>query len=367
MIFSCDKNALSEALAAVSRALPSRTTVPELEGILIETVGDTIHLTTTDNKLGIEISIEASIEEDGTALLPGKLFSDVARKLPEGEVSFKIDEKQAVIDAGFSHTQMQVMNASLFPELPDNAQENERIYIKSQELKDMIQQTSYAASVDETRLILTGVFMEVEGETMRFVALDGFRLAMKDYTLSEGVEPVSVVCPAKSLNSMAALLDNSEDKVCVSFSSNFLFIESSNTRMVARLMEGEYIRYRQILPGEWQTRARVQVSKLVQAIDRAGTMAREGKNNLIRFVIDAEGMKLFADSEIGKIEETIPILLEGSGLTIAFNARYLNDTLKNIDADEIDMCFTTNISPCVVRPADDSSYLSLVLPVRVYA
>ena len=368
MKFTCEKTALVEALSVVGRALPARSTMPALEGVFIEATMDTVHLMTTDTRLGMEMSFPAQVEEDGVAVLPGKLLIDVARRLPDGQVSLDVEDTQAHIRALRSHTTLQTMSVDSYPQLPEDEQTSGvLLYMDQEDLRTLIRQTAYAASVDESRPILTGVYIEVEPLTIRFVALDGFRLAMREYGLSDPVTPIQVVCPARTLSEIGAVMGKNDEKVRLHLSQTHLSVEAGNIRIVTRLMEGEYIRYRQILPGEWQSRARVQVKAMLQAIERAGTMAREGRNNLIRFNIENQEMVLSADSELGCSEERIPVTLEGEGIQIAFNARYLMDTLKNIDDDEIDLCFTTNISPCVIRPVEGDSYLCLVLPVRVYA
>lgn len=199
------------------------------------------------------------------------------------------------------------------------------------------------------------------------VALDGYRLALRQASLPAQPGSLSAVAPAASLGEIAKILSgDEEDPAEITLTGSHLFVRVGHTKFVTRLLEGEFIRYRQILPVDWQTRILVNVRQMMQAIERASTLAREGRNNLIRFSIDGSVLQIRSNSEIGNAQERVPIELEGKEIEIAFNARYLADVFKNIDDEEAYLCFTTNVSPCIIRPVDGDHFLYLVLPVRIF-
>jgi DNA polymerase-3 subunit beta len=209
--------------------------------------------------------------------------------------------------------------------------------------------------------------MEIEKGELRMVALDGFRLSLRQTSLESDYSSMSAVVPSTSLGEIGKIMDaGGEEKARITLTDSHLFIHVGSTKFVTRLLEGEFIRYRQILPTDWQTRILVDVRQIAQAIDRASTLAREGRNNPIRFSIAGSQLQIRSNSEQGNNREIVPVQLEGKEIEIAFNARYLSDVFKILDAREVYLCFTTNVSPCVIRPAEGEDFLYLVLPVRVY-
>ena len=365
MRFSCDTNDLSASLNIVSRALAIRSPKPILEGILFESSDEGLRLTCTDLALGIETISPATFIEEGRAVLPGKLLCEVVRKLPGGMCEININDRmQATIRCATFRTTITGFDPVEYPELPQVA--GESFAVPQNILRDMIGRTLFAIAVDESRPILTGCLMEIEKDEMRVVALDGFRLALRKEHIDGPEKPVSAVVGGKVLGDIAKILADTDEPVSLCFSRSHVQMNIGATHIVARLLEGEFIRYRQILPQEWQTRVAVGRSELSSAIDRASLIAREGKSNLVCFKIDGETLDVTSNSENGDMEEKIAVTTEGKDLTIAFNVRYITDVLKALSDDEVFMRFNSNVSPCVVCPIEGDSYLYLVLPVRVF-
>ena len=366
MRFSCDTNDLNASLSVVSRALATRSPKPILEGILFESCEEGLQLTCTDLALGIRTVIPASFEEEGRVVLPGKLLCEVVRKLPGGQVLFTVNDRlQATIRCASSRTSLTGLDPVEYPELPPVT--GQRFSMPQGQLRDMIGRTIFAIAVDESRPILTGCLLEIEKTQMRVVALDGFRLAMRSEAVDGPERDVSAVVGGKVLGDIAKILSDTDDEVSLCFSRSHVQMNVGNTHIVARLLEGEFIRYRQILPQEWQTRVSVRREELSSAIDRASLIAREGKSNLVRFKIDGETMEIASNSETGDTQETLSVMTEGKDLTIAFNVRYITDVLKALADDEVVMRFNSNVSPCVLCPAEGEAYLYLVLPVRTFS
>ena len=360
MRFICDTNELNTALSIVSRALAVRSTKPILEGILFESCDEGLRLTCTDLALGIETLLPATFSEEGRAVLPGKLLCEIIRKLPGGPCDVAIGERmQATIRCASVRTTINGFDPVEYPELPQV--EGERFELPQNTLKDMIGRTLFAIAQDESRPILTGCLMEINASEMRVVALDGFRLALRKENVVGPSAPVSAVVGGRVLGDIAKILADTEEPVSLCFTKSHVRMNIGQTRVVARLLEGEFIRYRQILPEEWQTRVTVERAELGSAIDRASLIAREGKSNLVCFKLDGETLEVSSNSETGDMEEKMQVITEGKDLTIAFNVRYITDVLKALSDDQIVMRFNSNVSPCVVCPVEGDSYLYLVL------
>ena len=365
MRFTCDTNELNTALSIVSRALAVRSTKPILEGILFESCDEGLRLTCTDLALGIETLLPATFSEEGRAVLPGKLLCEIIRKLPGGPCDITVSERmQATIRCASIRTTINGFDPVEYPELPQV--EGASFELPQNTLKDMVGRTLFAIAQDESRPILTGCLMEISQTEMRVVALDGYRLALRKENVVGPAEPISAVVGGRVLGDIAKILADTEENVSLCFTRSHVRMNIGQTRVVARLLEGEFIRYRQILPEEWQTRVTVDRAELGSAIDRASLIAREGKTNLVCFKIDGETLEVTSNSETGDMEEKMQVSTEGKDLTIAFNVRYITDVLKALSDEQIVMRFNSNVSPCVICPVEGESYLYLVLPVRVF-
>jgi DNA polymerase III subunit beta len=365
MRFNCEKKDLLAGINIVTKALSTRGTIPVLEGIYIETSGGMIKLKCSDLAMSIESHIISTIEEEGAVVLPGRLFSEMARRFPDGRLYFDCDSERSVkITCGHSKPTLQGMNASEFPQMP-KLSETGAIEISQNGFKEMIRQTVFAVAADETKPILTGVLIEVEGDDVNLVALDGYRLAVRHEKLSKSYPSTQVVIPGRTLSEAAKIFLDEDSKISIYASKNQALIDMGFTRIATRLLEGDFIKYRQILPTEHATSVRVNRHELLDCIDRASLLAREG-NNLVKMSVGEESILLTSNSELGAAHEEVGIKLEGKGLDIAFNAKYFSDVLKNLDDDEVSLEFNTNISPCVVKPVEGDKFTYLILPVRVY-
>ena len=364
MKISCDSAQLAAAVGTVTKALPGRTTMPALEGVHLSAQGGAVRLTCTDLRLGIATDLPANVEQEGEAVLPGKLFSEMARKLPDGVVSIAVEGTTAQISGRGTRTRLQVMDSAEFPPLP--AVENAtQVKLPSDTLRSLIHQTVFAAAQDESRPILTGVLVEFLPGTCRFVALDGFRLAMSNAPYTGEAAGLKAVVPASTLTRLASLLDE-EEQVALEIGPTHLGATLGGTRVVTRLLEGEFLRYEQIIPTEWFTRVVVARGDLSTALDRASMLAREGRSNLVRLKVGEETLVVTSNSEAGDVYEELPVTREGRDLEIAFNSRFLSDVLRYLDVEELAMQFTTAVNSSVIRAADSNRFTYLVLPVRAF-
>ena len=365
MRLKLDKQNLCNAVAIVNHAISSKTTMPILEGIKIKTVKEGVKFTCYDMTLGIETVIPATVQEDGEAVVPGRLFHEISRKLPNNaDVDLYFTDTFVEITCAGSKTKMQTLPVEDFPLIPE-VDEKKVFEYPQEKIKDMIRKTIFAAAIDESRPILTGVLFEIVDDSIKLVSLDGYRMAIAGHDMGESESAISAVVPSSTLAEVGRILQN-DGMLKISFTKAYILFQTENIKMVSRLIEGEYIKYRQIIPAEWQTRFNVPSGELAQSIDRASTIS-SGGNNLVVFNVGANQVYIDSENEMGNVHEVINSQVEGKEIQIAFNARYIFDFLKNIDDQEICLSFTTNVSPCVITPAENEDFLYLLLPVRIYA
>ena len=370
MIFSMNSQDLLEGLNTVTRALSARPSKQILEGILISAEDNRIQMTCSDGSLVIEYTNAASIQEEGQAVLPGKLFTELIRKMPNGTVNISVtDRRTASIRCMKNRSNLAVMNADEYPEIQP-LQTGSAVKIPQNKLREMISRVVFAIATDESRQILTGSLLEVSRSEARLVALDGFRLAMQKifqpFELPPEVEVVKAIIPGKVLNELSRILPEDDAFCTMLFDRNKMQCTFGNIRLSSGLLAGEYIDYRRILPSDFKTEARANRVSVQDAIDRASLMAREGKNNLIKMSFRDGLLKITSNAELGDVEEEMDASLVGDPVDIAFNARYIIDVIRNVSDEFLCMKFNSSVSPCVVVPEKGDDFIYLILPVRVF-
>ena len=370
MRFICATSELLEGLMNATKALAVRPAKPIMEGVLLEAIEEGLFLTCTDGNLTIKSQVNAQIAQEGQVVLPGRLFTELMRKLPGGEVEISVNEKLvAAIRCMSSRSTLSGMSAVDFPPVKI-IEDGNTLSLPQKSLRDMIGKVTFAIATDESRQILTGCLMEVTREEARLVGLDGFRLALQrvhgNFLLPEGKDVIEAIIPGRVLSELGKILPDEDKPALFTIDRTHLKVSFGKSELTTVLLAGEYINYKQILPSDWQTKVQANRENLANAIERASLMAREGKNNLIRMHIDGDSLVISSNAELGDVVEEVSILLDGKSLDIAFNARYISDVIKNIGDDEISMRFNSNVSPCVITPPEGDQYTYLVLPVRVF-
>ncbi len=373
MHFRIQTDEMNYGLGMVTRSISVRPAKQVFEGVLIETVEDGLMLTCTDGEISIKAQVSAAIEEEGCALLPAKLFTEMMRKQPAGEVDVRVDERmRASIRSRGSNTSMACMPAEDFPDIRDVVGEH-HVSIPCNKFREAIGKVLFAVSTDESRKILTGILMEVYEKETLLVGLDGFRLSLQrietENTLPAGAQKdcIHAVAPGKVLGEVGKMLPDSDEDTLITFNSSHIMYSFGGVKVYATLLTGEFIDYQKILPSQWTTEVMVMRTLFSDAIERCSLMAREGKNNLIYLRLLAEGkMEMTANAERGDVHEELDIGFEGNELNIAFNSRYLSDIIHNIDGERLCMCFNSNVSPCMIRPVEGNAFTFLVLPVRIF-
>ncbi len=365
MHFYIDSKELTEGVLSVIKALPVRTTMPILEGIYIEATAEGVKLKCSDLMLQKECLLPATIEEEGFAIVPGKLFSEIVRKLPESIAEVTLSGKSLDISCGRAKSSLQCVEASEeFPEMRFTG-ETFTVKMDHSDCRDMINTTVFATAQDDSKPILTGVLMEL-GEEITIVATDAFQFAKRSMPLKNPVPERNVVIPGKSMMEISRMMDETEADVELTFTKTHVCVNIKHSRLVARLLDGDYIKYKNILPKDHTTRVMIDKGELMESIDRAQLMAREGNNNIVMKFHDNK-LTITANSFAGKINEEIDVQINGEDIDIAFNPRFCINVLKNVPDDKIYMDFTTSISPCVIRPAKTEGFYYLIVPVRIYS
>ncbi len=358
----------NHGMGMVAHAQTPRPTRAFQEGVFLETREDGLQLTCTDGEVTITSTVPAAVREDGIALLPAKLTADWMRSL-SGEVELTTrDNRQTVVKNAGSKTSLVMMEAEDFPDIAQVPSEAV-VTLSQQKFKAAVSRIIFAVSTDETRRILTGCLMEIFPEEVRFVCLDGYRLAMQrvyvEHQLPQGKESLSFILPGKLMKDLAAMIPDSDQPLTFTLSKTHFMASFGRTTVYSPLILGEYINYKQILPTSWTTAVRADRQALMASVDRASIVARDGSNNLLKLMVDDQVLTISANAERAEATEQVAIDFDGTPLNIAFNAAYLTDVIKNIDTPDLAMRFNTNVSPCVVCPVTGNQYTYLILPVRV--
>ena len=366
MKFACTQLSLLKALSTVDKAVSTRTTIPVLKGILLNVKDNRLFLTASDLDLSIETSIEVQAEKEGSLVVNAKLFEEIIRKLPSAIVKIEEVAGKLLISCLGSEFNIVTMASDEFPSI-GMVNELNKVVISKETLKDLIKRTSFAASIDEKKGSLTGCLMQFDKSFLEIAALDGFRMAVAKEAISDKASR-SVIIPARILIEVSKILsESSSNEVSLILDEKKAEVFSDETRIVIRLLEGEFIKYKDIIPSEYKTRIIVSAKEMQDAIERASLLAKEGKNNLIKLEIADGNIEITSRSEEGNVKENVSAEIEGENITIGFNSKYLIDVLKVVPDDEIAIEMGTAVSACIVKPVSGDNYLYLVLPVRISA
>lgn len=364
MKFICEKHKLQDGIMIVQKAITGKTTMPILEGIYIKADSTGLTLIGSDMDLSIETKVEAQVENEGSIVIDSKIFGEIIRKLPDANVSIEILENDTVqITCEKSVFNVVYMNPDEYPELP-KVDQDKKVKVPQNILRNMIKSTSFAIAQDETRPILQGVLFELKDKKLNLVALDGYRLAIKSEFLDNDFD-VEVVIPGKTLNEVSKIMEDSDDEVEITFTNNHILFNLSSTKIISRLLEGNFVNYNSLLPQEYKILINLDREELQNGIERASLMAKEGNTNLIKLEILEDTMVITSNSQLGKVREEVAINLQGEPMQIAFNSKYLLDVLKSMEDNSVLLEMTSSVTPCVIKGKDDNSYKYLVLPVRL--
>lgn len=363
----CSKSNLQKSVNIVMKAVPSKTTMPILECILIDASANEIKFTSNDMELGIETKVEGDILEKGIIALDAKIFSEIVRKLPDNEVTITTDDKlQAVITCEKAKFNISGKSGDDFSYLPF-VEKNDSITISQFTLKEIIRQTIFSIAPNDTNRMMTGELFEINNNILKVVSLDGHRISIRKIELKNSYLDKKVVVPGKTLIEVSKILSGeTQDEVSLFFTDNHIVFEFDNTVVVSRLIEGEYFNIDRMLSSDYETKVKINKKELLNCIDRATLLTKEGERKPIVINIADGTMELKIDSTLGSMKEDIDIEKQGKDLMIGFNPKFLIDALRVIDDETVDLYMVNPKAPCFIKN-EDKNYIYLILPVSLVA
>ena len=334
---------------------------------LIDASANEIKLTANDMELGIETVIEGEIIERGIIALDAKFFSEIVRKLPDNEVVIESDDSfQTIITCEKAKFTIAGKSGEDFSYLP-YIEKNESISISQFTLKDVVRQTIFSIADNDTNKLMTGELFEINENRLRVVSLDGHRISIRNIELKENYSPLKVVVPGKTLQEISKILTGeAEDMVDIYFADNHILFEFDQTKVVSRLIEGEYFHIDQMLSSDYDTKVKVNKREFLSCIDRATLLIREGDKKPIILNIQDGSLQLKINSFAGSMNEELEIDKEGKDLLIGFNPRFFIDALRAIDEEEVTLYMVNPKAPCFIKD-DAGTYVYLILPVNFNA
>lgn len=363
----CSKSNLLYGVNIVSKAVPTRTTMAILECILIDASAGEIKLTANDMELGIETKIEGEIEERGIIALDAKVFSDIVRKLPDNEVVIETDSSfKTTITCEKAKFNIIGKSGEDFSYIP-YIERNEEISISQFTLKEVIRQTIFSIADNDNNKLMTGELFEINENSLKVVSLDGHRISIRNIELKNNYEHKKVVVPGKTLQEISKILPgNADEDVSMYLSDNHIVFEFGNTTVVSRLIEGEYFKIEQMLSSDYETKVKINKRELLDCIDRATLLVKEGDKKPIIMNITDDKMELKINSFIGSMNEEIDITKDGKDILIGFNPKFFIDALRVIDEEEVTLYMVNPKAPCFIRD-ENETFIYLILPVNFNA
>lgn len=360
----CSKSNLLTGVQTVSKAVPNKTTMSILECILVDTTDGSIKLTANDMELGIETIIEGEILEKGVIALDAKIFLEIVRKLPDNDITIETDPtfKTTIIceKAKFNIIGKSGEDFSYLPEIA----KNDSVVISQFTLKEVIRQTIFSIADNENNKLMTGELFEINNDMLKVVSLDGHRISIRKIALKNSYDSKKVVVPGKTLSEISKILSGDMDKdVNIFFTDKHILFELGDTVVVSRLIEGEYFKIDQMLSSDYETKIKMNKRELLDCIDRATLLVKEGDKKPVIIDVKDTSMQLKMNSTVGSMDEDIDIEKEGKDLKIGFNPKFLIDALRVIEDEEILLYMVNPKAPCFIKD-EKESYIYMILPVN---
>lgn len=360
----CTKSELLAGVNIVLKAIPSRTTMSILECILIDATASDIKLTSNDMELGIETVVKGEIEQRGKIAIDAKLFSDIIRKLPDSEVTIETDENFV------AHIFCEKANFTVSGKAGDDfsylpyVEKDKYIEVSKFTLKEVIRQTIFSIDSENNNRLMTGELFEVKENNLRVVSLDGHRISIRNIELKNSYDPIKVVVPGKTLNEISKILSGEADEyVNIFFTNNHILFEFDDTKVVSRLIDGEYFKIDQMLSKDYETKVVISKKEFIDCIDRSMLFVKEGDKKPIIVNITDGTLEIKISSSLGSMNEEINITKDGKDIVIGFNGKFLMDALRVIDDENISIYLMNSKAPCFIRD-DEGKYTYLILPVN---
>ena len=361
----CARKDLYQGVQIASRAIAGRSAWPILNNVLIRTEDGHLRLTAFDLELGIECTVPAKIEEAGALTVPAKLIAEVLGPLPEADVEISVDDQNSVtVKCEKSNYKLLGLPADEFRLLPD-IPDDRSFEITQGALRDIIRQTIFAVSTDESRAILTGILLELQENKIKLVGADGHRLALRTTEVGSSAGEASCIVPRRALDELSRLLEEDDSTVKVAIADSQIKFLVNGTIIISRLIEGQFPNYDRAIPTEYQKKLTMSTEELLARVRRASIVARENAN---RVILRAEGDKLIITAQsgdVGEAYEELEIVKEGEDIEIAFNAKYLVEFLGVVGAEGVFMELTGPLNSGMVKPVGTEDYIYVLMPMQI--
>ncbi len=368
MNIKCNLKDLINGLNVVAKT-SNKTTMPILDGVLIEAYNGKLKLITNDLEIGSEHTLECDIIEEGATVVDIKMLNEIVRKIEDETVELKVEDSLFILKSINGIFKLATMNSDEFPKLPIFDIESS-VTLNQKELKDILKRTIFSISNDENRPIYNGALLKVEDNILTVVAIDGFRLSLRKNLSEKNINNFKAIIPGKVLSELLKILtENEEDNVKIGINRNQALFEMGQSIIVSRIIEGEFLNYNNIIPENYETRIKVKTKKLLDSFERVALFAKESKEkdkkSPVKMGVGIDGIILSCVSDTGDAKETIESLVEGKEIEIGFNPRYVIEALKAIDDQEVYIELTTNISPVLVKPINTNDFIYVLLPIKL--
>ncbi len=361
----CNTSVLAEACNIVQRGVPQKSTLPATEGIYLQAKGSQLTLTGYDLEVGITTTIECSTENEGSIVLNARLLCDILRRLPSQSVTINCDSHNLCkITSGEAEFSLVGIPADDYPELP-TVSGGIPFAIKQGILKNMVKQTIFAVAVQDIKPVHKGIKFEVENNNLRLISCDGFRLAIRNETIEYAGEDMTFVVPAKTLSEVVKLTDDDDANITFSIGKKFIYFEIGNYRIISRLLEGEFFNYKNAIPSESTTKARVNLKLILDSVERTSLLITSKIKSPVRCIFDDNTIRISSATSLGAATDKIPASIEGKRLEIGFNNTYLTDCLRTVDVDEVKIELSSPVSPIIIKPVEGDNFIFLIIPMRL--
>jgi DNA polymerase-3 subunit beta len=359
-----DRDAFLRGLQMVQNIVEPRQTLPILANVLLECEGETARLTATDLEVGARVSIPANVASKGAITVSARKLAEIVKELPAAAVALKVTDNASVsLRCGGVTYKLIGLSADDFPPVVPASPES-WVSLEAKTLREMLSQTSFAISHDETRYALNGVLFALQGKDLQMVATDGHRLAMAKRSLGHGVGSVTGIVPRKAVTEIARVLGAGED-VQIAITENQFVLQMPNFVMTARLIEGQFPNYEAVIPKSHPKRLVIPRPALSAALRRVAVMAEE-RNKPVKFTLAPASLRLSASSqELGEAEEMLDLDYSGEEIVIGFNSRYVLDAISALEKDQVVLELKDSLSPGVIKSVEDDGYLCVIMPMRI--
>lgn len=367
MKIKCEKNLLLTAVQIVQKAAANKTTLPILTGIYLSSQDGFLELQATDYEVGISITIPAEVIEPGKAVLSGKFFPEIIRKITGETIEIFSIAQSSMISIASDKTEFKILSfpAAEFPTIK-KFESNNSITIKDDVLKDLIKKTVFACSTDESRPLFTGALTEVLDNEITMVATNTHRLALKKHSLMGTPAMIKMIIPGKLLNEISKIIafENPID-VSVYWLKNQVAFSFENIYIMSRIIEGQFPDYKKVIPNEFSSFCTIDANSLFDAVERVSLLAKDGEYNIIRIKFTQSTLELSGNNpDAGSATEVLEVTIEGEAMEIAFNAKYLLDVLRIAGPGKVKFYLKSPLSPVMIKLLDDDEYTYVLTPIR---